>query len=220
MICYLSHPITESMPVYGGNANLSLVPVKNIAQGDSCNSWSFCIENHWGTHVDCPAHFFIGGKKTADYPAEFWLFKKPQVIQIEAKPGQIITRDDFSCNLGPEADLILFQSGWWKFWEKEIYIARNPGLDSGLGLWLRRNFPAVRAIGIDWISISSFEHRDIGREAHKTFLDPDGEGHSILIIENMNMSGDLHNLKEVWVAPLLIKGIDSSPCTVIGVFDD
>ena len=219
-IDYLSHPITESMSIYGGNADLDLVPVKNIVQGDSCNSWRFRLENHWGTHVDCPAHFFVEGAKVVDYPPEFWWFRSPQVIQIEAKPGQVITRENSSCDLDPETDLVLFQSGWGRFRGKEIYIRRNPGLHPSLGLWLRAHFPSVRAIGIDWISISSFEHRDVGREAHKAFLAPDGKGHPILIIEDMNLSGDLHDLKEVWVAPLLIEGIDSAPCTVIGIFEE
>ena len=220
MICYLSHPITESMPVYGGNADLNLVSVKNVVQGDSCNTWHFCLENHWGTHVDCPAHFFVEGQKVADYPSDFWLFSKPQVIRIETKQSQVITRGSFSCDLDSQTDLILFQSGWWKFRGKKIYTMSNPGLHPSLALWLRKDFPAVRAIGMDWVSISSVENRDIGRDAHRAFLNPDGEGHPILIIEDMNLAANLHDLKEVWVAPLLVEGVDSAPCTVIGIFDD
>lgn len=208
------------MPVYGGSVEPELTSINVIDKGDSCNTWRFCLENHWGTHVDGPNHFFTNGQKIIDYPADFWRFKKPQIVQIEAKPGQIITQGSFFCDLDSETDLILFQSGWWKFREKEIYVRRNPGLDPALGFWLRQKFPAIRAIGMDWISISSFEHRDIGREAHRAFLNPDGEGHSILIIEDMNLSADLINLKEVWVAPLLVERIDSAPCTVIGFFKE
>jgi len=219
-ISYLSHPIAEAMPVYGGKADLGLICVKNIVQGDSCNTWRFCLENHWGTHVDCPAHFFVKGQKVTDYPSDFWLFRKPQVIQVEAKAGQIITKDDFSNNLDPETDLILFQSGWWKLRGEETYSKHNPGLHPDLGLWMRREFPAVRAIGMDWISIASFESRDMGRKAHRTFLNPEGVGHPIVLIEDMNLSSDLDDLKEVWVVPLMVQEIDSAPCTVIGVFDD
>ena len=217
---YLSHTITESMPVYGGNADINLTHVKSIGRGDSCNTWRFCLENHWGTHVDGPNHFFANGRKIIDYPADFWWFRTPQVVQVKAKAGQIITRDSFSCNLDPQTDLLLFQSGWWKFRGKEIYSKRNPGLHSGLALWLRQNFPVVRAIGLDWISISSFEHREMGRDAHRAFLNPNGKGHPILLIEDMNLSADLRNLKEVWVAPMLVEGVDSAPCTVMGVLDD
>lgn len=220
MMSYLSHPISESIPVYGGNANLDLMPVKSIVQGDSCNAWRFCLENHWGTHVDCPAHFFVKGQKVADYPPDSWCFRRPQVVQVEAKPGQIITRDTFSCNLDPQTDLILFQSGWWRLRGNKNYTVRNPGLHPDLALWLRQDFPAIRAIGMDWISVSSFENRGLGRQAHRAFLNPSGEGHPILIIEDMDLSADLNGLKQVWVAPLLVEEIDSAPCTIIGIFDD
>ena len=38
---------------------------------------------------------------------------------FEAKPGQIITKDNFSCDVNSETDLILFQSQWWKFRGKD-----------------------------------------------------------------------------------------------------
>ena len=78
----------------------------------------------------------------------------------------------------------------------------------------------VQAIGMDWISVSSFENRELGRQAHRAFLNRDGEGHPVLIIEDMDLSADLNGLREVWVAPLLVEGIDSAPCTIIGIFDD
>ena len=85
-----------------------------------------------------------------------------------------------------------------------------------LALWLRQDFPAVRAIGMDWISVSSYESRELGRQAHRAFLNPDGEGSPVLIIEDMNLSKNLKNLAEVLVVPILIETIDSAPCTVIG----
>ena len=112
MICYLSYPIADSIPVYGGQANLNLRQVKNIAQGDTCNVWRFCLENHWGTHVDCPSHFFEEGKKVTDYPPDFWRFRNPQVIKVEAEPGRIFSREDITCDLQSETDMILFQSGF------------------------------------------------------------------------------------------------------------
>ncbi len=207
------------MPVYGGNADLDLMPVKNIVQRNSANTWRFTLENHWGTHVDCPAHFFLNGKKVTDYPAEFWLFRKPQVIQIKANPGNIIDQNDLTIDVDPTTDLLLFKSGWWKHRGKNIYVKKNPGLHPDLGLWLRMNYPEIRAIGMDWISLSSFEHRKIGREAHKAFLNPDGPGHPVLIFEDMDLSPNLQGLKEVWAAPLLIEKLDSAPCTVIGILN-
>ena len=219
-VCFLSHTMTDSMPVYGGNVKLNLKSVKSIKHNDSCNVWQFCIENHWGTHVDCPAHFFEHGSKVTDYPHDFWFFNNPQVLKVHADPGQIITKKDLPPTINNKVDFLLFQSDWTYLRGKEVYTSHNPGLHPEIGMWLRNNFPAVRAVGMDWISISSFQHRDIGREAHRTFLNLDAEGHPILIIEDMNLAFDLGNLKEVWVSPLLVEKVDSAPCTVIGIIDE
>ena len=66
---YLSYTITESMPVYGASNGPELASLKAIDKGDSCNTWRFCLENHWGTHVDGPNHFFTNGRRIMDYPA-------------------------------------------------------------------------------------------------------------------------------------------------------
>ena len=216
---YLSYKLSPLIPGYGSiGQKLELCKINSIAKGDSCNTFKIGMENHWGTHVDCPAHFFTHGAKVADYSCDFWFFKKPQVIKIIALPGQIIRKEDIQGSIIPETDLILFQSGWGEFRGENTYSFNNPGLNPGLGQWLRTNYPNVRAIGIDWVSISSFQHRELGRNAHRAFLDVKGEGNSILLIEDMNLSTDLSCLTEVWVAPLQIEEIDSAPCTVVGFF--
>jgi hypothetical protein len=64
------------------------------------------------------------------------------------------------------------------------------------------------------------ENRELGRQAHRAFLNPESDGYPILIIEDMDLSANLNGLKQVWVAPLLVEGIDSAPYTIIGIFDD
>lgn len=217
MIQCLSYKLSPFIPVYGSTREkLDLREVKSIAKGDSCQTFWFCMKNHWGTHVDCPAHFFTQGSKVADYPCNFWLFKNPQVIKINVKPGQIINQKDLSNDIDSDTDLLLFQSGWSKFRGTDIYSFHNPGLDPELGLLWRQKHPSLRAIGIDWISIASFQHRELGREAHRAFLNPKGKGNPIILVEDMNLTGNLCNLEKVWVAPLLVEMIDSAPCTVIG----
>ena len=214
---YLSYKLSPLIPAYGSiGQKLELYKINSIAKGDSCNTFKIGMENHWGTHVDCPAHFFTHGTKVTDYPCGFWFFKKPQVVKIDAEPGQIITQNDLPDNITPETDLLLLKSGWGEFRGENIYSFNNPGLNPELGQWLRKNCPTVKAIGIDWVSISSFQHRELGRDAHRAFLDLKGEGNPILLIEDMNLSTDLSRLTEVWVAPLQIEEIDSAPCTVVG----
>lgn len=216
---YLSYVLKALIPVYRGHGSLDIKELKSLNRGDLANTFCFSMESHWGTHIDCPAHFFKNGKSVVDYEADFWLFRNPQVLTVKAVPGQIIRKDDLSGRIDPQTDILLFKSGWGKFRDTEIYIVENPGLDPSMGHWLREEYPSIRAIGLDWISLSAYTNRELGRAAHRSFLSPDEDGHPILIIEDMLLPNEMERLREVWVVPLRVDCIDSSPCTVIGVFE-
>ncbi len=213
---YLSYPFTAVMPVYGNpQEKLQWEKLKCPTRGDSCSTYRMTFENHWGTHVDAPAHFFEGSRTVADYPADFWLFKKPQLIKVELKAGELL-RVSHLKKISKQTDLLLFRSGWFKKREHADYALRNPGVHAEVGVHLREQYPNVRAIGFDWISLSSRLDRKMGREAHRVFLNPTKPGKPVLIIEDMDLSAASFALKQVQVAPWLIRGLDSAPCTVIG----
>lgn len=217
---YLSYPLADELPVYGGKASLGIHPIKSIVNGDSANVVSFTIQNHWGTHIDCPAHFFEKGKKVVDYPPEFWLFKSPQVLDISLKPVEILRCKAWSKTIRGDTDILLFKSEWSNHRGEDIYNCKNPGIHPEVALYLRKNYPNIRVVGIDWLSISSYKDRELGREAHRAFLDPEGLNNSIAIIEDMDLSHDLTSLREVIVLPLRIDILDSAPCTIIGLIND
>lgn len=217
MYRYLSHILKNEIPVYGGNASLDICLVKSITKGDPVNVFRFSMENHWGTHVDCPAHFFQDGKKVIDYLPGSWFFKHAQIINIILKPSELVICDDWVKDIKPDTDILLFHSKWGELRGQAIYSNENPGIHPEVGNYLREKHPNIKAIGIDWISISPFTNKELGITAHRSFLKPDNP---ILIIEDMDLSCDLSNLKEVWVIPLRIESFDGSPCTVIGVFDE
>ncbi|MDD5045092.1 MAG: cyclase family protein [Candidatus Omnitrophica bacterium] len=218
---FLSHLLTERSPAYGGGAlSLDMVKTGSVSGGDSANIYRFSMGSHWGTHVDAPNHFFEDGRKAAEYPPEFWLFKDPQVIDVTLAPSEILGAGKWLEQIGESRDILLLKSGWTKRRNEELYCKENPGIHPDVGLYLRKKLPNIRAIGIDWISISPFCARPIGRQAHKAFLDPKGENNPVLIIEDMDLSCGLKGISEVSVSPLRVDGADSAPCTVIGGFSD
>lgn len=217
---YLSHILASPLPAYGGQGSVTIDPVKSIEAGDSANVFRMTMENHWGTHVDAPNHFFEDGSKIADYPPEFWVFKSPRVIEVDLRPSEALVCGDWLNTIPAGTDLLLFQSGWCHRRAEEMYSLGNPGIHPEVGMYLREHFPRIRAIGIDWISISPYQDRELGREAHRAFLDRRGRNNPVLIIEDMDLSGDFKNLKEVWVLPLRVERVDSAPCTAIGVVGD
>jgi arylformamidase len=216
MIC-LSYSFTEKMPVYGGTAGIDLKPGKSIPDGDSCNTWSFRLENHWGTHVDCPNHFFKNGKKLLDYPFSCWKFDSPQIIDVVAEPGQLIVPDDLQDAVLSSTDFLILRSGWGKLRSEMVYSSENPGIHSDFAFWLRKRHPDVRTLGIDWISVSSYLNRAMGRETHKAFLDPEGFGNPVLLVEDMNLNNISEKINSVFIAPVLIDKVDSAPCTIFAL---
>lgn len=215
----LSYSLANEIPVYGGRGSLNIKNIKSLHSGDSANVFSFTMENHWGTHVDCPAHFFENGLSAADYPPETWFFKKPFVLPLKLEENSLISPEDI--NEIPEGtDLLLIKSGFSCFRGTEKYTHNNPGLRPEAGIRLRERHPYVRAIGFDFISLSPYQNRNLGREAHRAFLDPEGVNAPILVIEDMDLSADLTRLISVWIFPLRISGVDSAPCTVIGAVED
>lgn len=217
-VIYLSYPLNINTPAYGNECGmLELVPHKLIRRGDSSNSWMFRMHNHLGTHVDAPAHFFDSGPGIADFAADTWHFNHVQLVEIHAKPDQIIDIMDLAGDIQDNTDLLLLRSGWGTLRGQEEYWRFNPGIAPALGSWIREHRPLVRALGMDWLSVSSFAHRDLGRAAHRILLDPSAPGHPVLLIEDMDLAAIETRLLEVWVAPIIINGIDSAPCTVFGV---
>ncbi len=82
---------------------------------------------------------------------------------------------------------------------------------------LRKELKFIKAIGIDTISITAFQRKEEGRSAHKILLKKSNSGRPMLIIEDLNLSMEYANFSRIFAIPIFIKGIDSAPCTVIGV---
>jgi hypothetical protein len=67
---------------------------------------------------------------------------------------------------------------------------------------------------MDLISVTSRLDRDAGRAAHRAFLDPDGLGQPIRLVEDMNLMECPMSVGTVLVSPLRLVGSDGVPVTV------
>jgi arylformamidase len=209
---YLSYFLDSETPLYGGNKGIKIIPGNQISLGDSANTKNLTFHNHSGTHIDFPNHFFEDGNVSDNYEASFWVFNSPFVLNIDVNPGMIIKPSHEQIKLlPPNTDFLILKTEFGKFRGEEVYWNNNPGLDPDLADDLRIQCPSLRAIGMDFISITSFQNRQLGRIAHKAFL-----GKSpILLVEDMNLSQLNRQPFNVFCFPLLVKGIDGCPVTVI-----
>ena len=211
---YLSHTLTNETPGYGGQKQFSSQFVARMENGASCNQseWRFC--NHVGTHIDAPFHFWSEGDPIDVFPASFWVFNKPQLIELDPGESQIIKPDDWAEHIHLDCDLLLLKTGFETFRGTHHYWQHNPGLSPELGNWLRNERRALRAIGFDFISATSFDHRPLGRTTHHAFL-ANKEPPPVLIIEDMHLAELTTNPASVTVLPLRVEGADGSPVTII-----
>jgi len=212
---WLSHKITNKTPLYGGAKTLNIKSTNSIKDGSSSNSLYLSMPNHCGTHIDVPKHFIDDGKTIDQYSPDSWIFNSPILIEVEVEDSGLIEPEDINRSIG-NADLLLFRTRYEKYRERDKYWKTNPGLSPNLARFLRENCPNLRAIGLDSISISSYQKREEGREAHKIFLGNDFDSTPIILIEDMSLVGYKQSIVKVVLCPLIIENGDGAPCTVFG----
>ena len=215
----LSYPLNINTPAYGNGTSFQRIQEKRIFTGDSCNTLQLTVSNHLGTHVDCPYHFYETGLKVTDYPNEFWVCSNVQVLRQKLSPGELFNGNHLKDALkrstkNPNAEMVILITGWYKRRNQEIYWKTPPGIAPETAGLLRSQFPFIRFLGFDLISLSSFTHRDLGRIAHKQYLSGD---HPILPIEDMNLSLITdEDIGKVLISPLFVLDADAAPCTIWG----
>lgn len=215
-LIWLSYTLGRATPVYGGGDGFAAEPVKSIAAGDSCNTSFWHTPNHTGTHVDAPNHFSAEGATVDSYAPSFWIFNRVCLVEPLLEEEQAVIDEGMVIpRIQGDPELLLIKTGFCYKRDEDIYIEDYPGLSPGLGLALRERCPTLRAVGVDLVSISSWRNRNLGREAHRVFLDPD-RGNPLALIEDMDLSRVNRNTDfiEIIALPLRVEGADGAPCSI------
>ena len=95
-VIFLSHILDEYTPSYGNRNKFTMKKRSDISKGDIANDSSISTTVHIGTHIDMPYHFFENGQTIEDFPADFWLFSKEEILFLDLKidKGKLIIRDE------------------------------------------------------------------------------------------------------------------------------
>lgn len=209
-VVVLSHDINQMTPLYGGRGRVAISQEKAVRRGDSCNLSRVSMSVHASTHVDLPYHFIEKGKTLEDYTPNDWIFDNVVVKEIEIGPSGVIdTKALKDINRNTDADLLIIKTGYEKFRGKRNYIWDSPVVSSSLAHFIKVRLPNLKAVGFDFISLSSMRDRLEGRKAHRSFLKND-----IIVIEDMKLSGLNDKPDYILISPLCIKKIEASPVTV------
>jgi arylformamidase len=209
----LSYFLDDQTPLYGGDRGISIKTARSILAGDTANTKQISFNNHSGTHVDFPNHFFQDGLTSELYNASFWIFTRPYLFIKDVGTDQIInfTPDEIA-SIPTDTDFLIYKTGFGKYRSENTYWKNNPGFAPEVADILRTNFKDLRAIGMDFISLTAYQHRELGRIAHRTFL---GGERPILLIEDMDVRNLISQPKSIFCAPILLKGVDGAPVNII-----
>lgn len=210
---YLSYFLNDKTPLYGGGIGINITPLNQIKKGDRSNTKSITLHNHSGTHIDFPNHFIADGKTSEQYEASFWIFGCPALLEYNAIESEIINfKTDDLKKIPPQTDFLILKTGFGKHRGTELYWKNNPGLSPESAQILRDQFPQLRVIGMDFISLTSFQNRALGRVAHRNFL---GGNRPLLLVEDMYLEKLTKRPKKIICTPLMIDELDGAPVTVI-----
>ncbi len=215
----LSYTMRADDPLPPAIPPLGVAPMMSLADGDDANVYILTLANHAGTHVDAPRHVEAAGLPITLFAPHEFHFTRPAVVDLPLPDGAIVGPDDLAPHAAAiaGADILLLRFGYGpvRSGEPARYRDGCPGFGVEGAAYLRAHVPDLRAVGMDVPSFSCIRHLDETMRAHNVVLG--GEGRRFLIVEDMDLDQDLGGLAEVWLAPLLVDGTDSAPCTVFGV---
>lgn len=178
--------------------------------------------SHTGTHVDAPAHVVEGAVVITDFRPDELVFVRPVVIDLRLPDAAVVSPEDLEPHKGAlcTADIALFRFGYGEIrrGDPQRFSLKSPGFGVESAHWLRNTCPNLRAVGMDVPSLACIARLDETMSAHNALLN--GEGCRFLAIEDMNLGLNMAGLVEVRLSPWLVRGMDSGPCSVIGVFGE
>lgn len=212
---FLSYHLDENTPTYGDGPHFLRKIDKCIEHGASCNQFTFTVSNHVGTHMDSPLHFDSSGKSVTDYPAEFWHCQKISLVHVpetDLRESLLLDLVKYKDQIRPDSEMVLVKTGFCHIRNQERYWQKNPGVSSASADFLRSHCSKIRFLGLDVISLTSYEHRDEGKKAHQAFLQKKEK--SILLIEDMDLRELIQAPSQVLISPLRIFNADGAPVTV------
>jgi arylformamidase len=220
MLVRLSYTLSGNTPFYEGLRPPSLEQLYSLDEGQVCNSFYLTTSNHAGTHVDAPNHFNPSGRRITQYSADELTFHKPAIVPMGVPDDRLILPEHLRAieSARADCDILLLRSGFSQFRERDpkMYVQRSPGFSRAAAEYIMKSMAKLQAIAMDFISVSSLLHDEEGAEAHRVFLGCEGYSRrSVLLIEDAYLPAELETPQRILVAPWLMEGLDSAPCTVL-----
>lgn len=214
----LTYAISKSLKYYKDSA-IELSHVEKV-QGDKINRETIInINSHVGTHVDYPSHCIERGKNGNGYPLNYLFSENVFLVDVDLTNEKVpkLTEELFlDYEISENVEILIIKTHFSDLRGDSRYIWDSPIIDSNVPLFLKKNFPCIKAVCFDIISVTSQLDREEGKKSHINFLSQEN-GREILIIEDANLNNLQKNdiIKRIFVLPLKFENMDGSPCSII-----
>ena len=221
----LSYAINDKLVAWPGDEKFFEAKVNATIEKNGYFTRSFWMLEHYGTHLDAPAHF-PPGKTTVDQIPVKQLFGPAVVIDVSAESGKdadyqlaVARVEDWEKRHGriPEGAIVLLRTGWALRWP-DVQKYRNqdangkmhfPGFSvAAAKLLIERK---VSGLGCDTLSIDPGTSSDFA--VHHVAL-----GAGLYHLENLaNMSELPETGAFLIVAPIKLEGGSGGPARVFAL---
>ena len=206
------------------SGTMRIEPFESMQKGDRLNTYNVTLFNHFGTHMDGPNHFNGQGRQLYELELSTFIFEKPLLVDIPKGRGELVEPEELMRfdEAIRAADLLLVRSGFsaMRASDNRAYSEEGPAISARAAELIVERYQNLKAVGMDWISLSSPLHLEDGIRAHQIMLGKTG-AEPVLIIEDIDLSGlDPDTLETVFALPLFIEGIDSAPVTILAKIRD
>jgi kynurenine formamidase len=221
----LSHAIGEELPLWPGDPRIFAVRTESTIEKHGSFTRSFQMLEHYGTHLDAPAHFVSAGQAVDEIPAER-LFGPAVVFDVrdeaarnpdcELEAAQVAEWETTHGGI-PAGAIVVLRTGWAARWDSPASYGNAdasgtmhfPGFGANaVRLLIERK---VYGIGVDTLSVDPGRSPDFA--VHRLAL-----GAGLYQLENL---ADLSAMPEAGafliVAPIKLKGGSGGPCRVFAI---
>lgn len=156
--------ITREMPLWDSNIGVGCfarVLNKDMDKGDQSYASYIGISAHTGTHIDMPSHFIPEEYKSGNTveTVDLGLLMGP-VIVMEVPPGSNITAEVIrDLAIPADAEKLIFKtdSTTKDLMHVTPFQKSFTGMTPDGAAYMLEHYPSIRTIGIDYLSIATYE---------------------------------------------------------------
>lgn len=201
----LTAPITDKTVVFPGDPQFAIENISSLSSGASYNLCHMHLGNHTGTHIDFPAHVIKGAKTSSDFRIQD-LIGSGLIIEVPEELKSITKTFINSQTAIKKNDFVFFKTAnsrlpkQGNFNSKYVFV--EP--DAAAELLVK----GIRIVGIDYISIDSYEAEDL--PVHRMLLSND-----VLIVEGLALNNVPMGRCKIYIIPNNIPEMDGLPVRVL-----